>query len=80
MSDILINSVLTDALITLAYAFNEAGLNPPKKIEVDSSTFDKLLSESMMLYNIDSKKAVSEREFRLSDILLITERSFTSSD
>jgi hypothetical protein len=33
-----------------------------------------------MLYNIDSKKAVSEREFRLSDILLITEQSFTSSD
>jgi hypothetical protein len=27
------------------------------------------------LYNIDSKKAVSEREFRLSDIFLITEQS-----
>jgi hypothetical protein len=80
MSDILINSVLTDAVITLAHAFHEAGVNPPKKIEVDSSTFDKLLSESMMLYNIDSKKAISEREFRLSDILLISERSSTSSD
>ena len=39
MSDILINSVLTDALITLAQAFKEAGVNPPKKIEVDSPTF-----------------------------------------
>lgn len=75
MSDILINSVLTDALITLAQAFKEAGVNPPKKIEVDSPTFNKLLSEAMMLYNIDSKKAVSEREFRLSDIFLITEQS-----
>jgi hypothetical protein len=69
MSDILINSVLTDALITLAHAFKEAGVNPPKKIEVDSPTFDKLLSESMTLYNIDSKKAVTEREFRLSDTI-----------
>jgi hypothetical protein len=75
MSENLVNSVLTDALITLAHAFKEAGVNPPKKIEVDSPTFNKLLSEAMMLYNIDSKKAVSEREFRLSDIFLITEQT-----
>ena len=77
MSDNLFNSVLTDSLITLAHAFKEAGVNPPKKIEVDSPTFDKLLSESMTLYNIDSKKAVTEREFRLSDLFLITEQSST---
>ena len=81
MSENLVDSVLTDALITLAHAFKaqlpQAGVNPPKKIEVDSPTFDKLLSESMMLYNIDSKKAVTEREFRLSDLFLITEQSST---
>ena len=73
----IVNSVLTDSLITSAHAFKEAGVNPPKKIEVDSPTFAKLLSESMTLYNIDSKKAVTEREFRLSDLFLITEQSST---
>jgi hypothetical protein len=73
MSDNLARSVLTDALITLAHAFKEAGLNPPKKIQVDRPTFDKLLSESMALYNIDTKKAIAEREFSLSDIILIAE-------
>ena len=49
------SGILTDALITLANAFKEAGLNPPRKIEVDRPTFDKLLSESITLYNIDTK-------------------------
>ena len=45
----------------------------PSKIEVDSQTFDKLLAESMKLYNIDSKKAIVEREFSIADIITITE-------
>jgi len=80
MSDNLTRSLLTDALITLAHAFREAGLNPPKKILVDRPTFDKLLSESVALYSIDTKKAVSEREFSLSDIILIAEHSGTTQD
>ena len=62
MSDIA-RSVLTDALISLANTFKEAGSNPPKKIVVDKPTFDRLLSESMILYNIDTKKAISKHEF-----------------
>jgi len=73
MSDNLARSVLTDALITLANVFKEAGMNPPKKILVDKPTFDKLLAESMALYNIDTKKAIAEREFSLSDIMFIVE-------
>ena len=73
MSDNITRSVLTDELISLANVFKESGLNPPKKIIVDGPTFDRLISESMMLYNIDSKKAISEREFSLSDIMLIAE-------
>jgi len=66
-------SVLTDAVITLANVFKEAGYDPPSKIEVDSQTFDKLLAESMKLYNIDSKKAIVEREFSIADIITIAE-------
>ena len=77
MSDNLARSILTDALITLANVFKEAGMNPPKKILVDKPTFDKLLAESMAVYNIDTKKAISEREFSLSDIILIAEHSAT---
>ena len=73
MSDDIARNVLTDALITLANVFKEAGMNPPRKIEVDRPTFDKLLSESITLYNIDTKKAISEREFSLSDIILIAQ-------
>ena len=73
MSDNLARSILTDALITLANVFKEAGMNPPKKILVDKPTFDKLLAESMALYNIDTKKAIAEREFSLSDIMFIVE-------
>ena len=66
-------SVLTDAIISLANVFKEAGFNPPTKIEVDSQTFDKLLAESMKLYDIDSKKAIVERKFSIADIITITE-------
>jgi hypothetical protein len=66
-------SILTDAIISLAKVFKEAGCDPPTKIEVDSQTFDKLLAESMKLYNIDSKKAIVERKFSIADIITITE-------
>jgi hypothetical protein len=42
-------SILTDAIISLANVFKEAGCDPPTKIEVDSQTFDKLLADSMKL-------------------------------
>ena len=66
-------SVLTDAIISLANVFKEAGFDPPTKIQVDSQTFDKLLAESMKLYDIDSKKAIVERKFSIADIITITE-------
>ena len=66
-------SILTDAVITLANVFKEAGYDPPSKIEVDSQTFDKLLAESMKLYSIDSKKAIVEREFSIADIITVAE-------
>lgn len=53
-------------------------VEPTKEILVD-----KLLSESVALYSIDTKKAVSEREFSLSDIILIAdivEHSGTTQD
>jgi predicted RNA-binding Zn-ribbon protein involved in translation (DUF1610 family) len=43
------------------------------RIEVDQLTFDKLLTESLEIYNIDSKKAIKEREFSLSGITIIKE-------
>ena len=66
-------SILTDAVIALANVFKEAGYDPPSKIEVDSQTFDKLLAESMKLYNIDSKKAIVERKFSIANIITIAE-------
>ena len=66
-------SILTDAVITLANVFKEAGYDPPSKIEVDSQTFDKLLAESMKLYNINSKKAIVERKFSIADIITVAE-------
>jgi len=71
-------SILSDAIITLANAFKEAGYNPPSKIEVDSQTFDKLLAEAMQLYNIDSKKAIIERKLSIADIITIIESSDNS--
>ena len=64
---------MTDAVIALANVFTESGCNPPCKIEVDSQKFDKLLAESMKLYNINTKKAIVEREFSIADIITITE-------
>jgi hypothetical protein len=71
-------SILTDAIISLANVFKEAGFDPPTKIEVDSQTFDKLLAESMKLYDIDSKKAIVERKFSIADIITITEEQQSS--
>ena len=71
-------SILTDAIISLAKVFKEAGCDPPTKIEVDSQTFDKLLAESMKLYDIDSKKAIVERKFSIADIITITEEQQSS--
>jgi hypothetical protein len=45
------------------------------RIEVDQPTFDKLLAESVELYNIDSKKAITERDFSLSGITIIKEEA-----
>lgn len=64
----------------MANVFEEAGLNPPKKIEVDRPHFDKLLSESITLYNIDTKEAISERKFSISDLILIAEDRVTIED
>jgi hypothetical protein len=71
-------SVLTDAIISLANVFKEAGFDPPTKIQVDSQTFDKLLAESMKLYDIDSKKAIVERKSSIADIIAITEEQQSS--
>lgn len=57
----------------LANTFKQAGCNPPKKIEVDQLTFDKMLAESIRLYNIDTKKVIISRQFSLSNIIMITE-------
>jgi isopenicillin N synthase-like dioxygenase len=72
-------SVLTDTIIALANSFKENGFNPPVRIEVDQPTFDKLLTESLELYNIDSKKAIKEREFSLSGITIIKEEQGQTS-
>jgi hypothetical protein len=66
-------SILIDAVIMLADTFKQSGCNPPKKIEVDQLTFDKMLAESVKLYNIDAKKAIINRQFSLYNIIMITE-------
>src|SRR5919109_1425706 len=68
--DIATRSVLTDTIIALANSFKENGFNPPVRIEVDQLTFNKLLAESVGLYNINSKKAITEHEFPLSGITI----------
>jgi hypothetical protein len=72
-------SILTDAVISLANTFKEAGSNPPIMIQVDKNTFDKLLAESVKLYNIDTKKAITERKFSLVDIIMIAEEQSIKS-
>jgi hypothetical protein len=72
-------SILTDSIIALANNFKEAGYNPPTKIEVDSLTFNKMLSEAAELYTLDSKQAIVNKEFSLSGIITIAEPKPSSS-
>jgi hypothetical protein len=58
----------------LANYFKEHGFNPPTSIEVDNIAFEKILAESAELYNIDSKKAITEHEFSISDVITIKEQ------
>jgi hypothetical protein len=75
MSENIINrSVLTDGILALANYFREHGFNPPISILVDKLAFEKLLSESAELYNIDSKKAITKHEFSISDMIVIKEQ------
>jgi hypothetical protein len=75
MSENIINkSVLTDGIIALENYFKEHGFNPPISIEVDKLAFEKILSESAELYNIDSKKAITEHEFSISKVINIREQ------
>jgi hypothetical protein len=66
-------SVLTDGILALANYFKEHGFNPPISIEVDKLAFQKILAESAELYNIDSKKAITEHKFSISEVILIKE-------
>jgi hypothetical protein len=72
-------SILTDSIITLANNFKEVGYNPPTRIEVDSLTFNKILAEAAELYALDSKQAIVNKEFSLSDITTIAESRPSSS-
>ena len=72
-------SILTDSIITLANNFKEVGYNPPTRIEVDSLTFNKILAEAAELYTLDSKQAIVNEEFSLSDITTIGESRSSSS-
>jgi hypothetical protein len=71
--NIIDRSVLTDGILALANYFKEHGFNPPISIEVDKSAFHKILAESTELYNIDSKKAITEHEFSISEVIVIKE-------
>ena len=74
MSDNVINrTVLTDGIFALANYFREQGFNPPTSIVVDKLTFEKILSESAELYNIDSREAIVKHEFSISDMIVIKE-------
>jgi hypothetical protein len=78
MSENIINkSVLIDGIIALANYFKEHGFNPPISIEVDNIAFEKILTESAELYNIDSKKAITEHEFSISDVVTIKEQQIS---
>jgi hypothetical protein len=66
-------SVLTDGILALANYFKEHGFNPPISIEVEKLAFQKILAESAELYNIDSKKAITEHKFSISEVILIKE-------
>ncbi|MDW0281782.1 MAG: hypothetical protein QN720_04715, partial [Nitrososphaeraceae archaeon] len=66
--NIIDRSVLTDGILALANYFKEHGFTPPISIEVDKLAFQKILAESAELYNIDSKKAITEHEFSISEV------------
>jgi hypothetical protein len=75
ISENIINkSVLMDGILALANYFREHGFNPPISIGVDKLAFEKILSESAELYNIDSKKAIAKHEFSISDMIVIKEQ------
>ena len=75
MSENIINrSVLTDGILALSNYFGEHGFNPPISITVDRLAFEKILSESAELYNIDSKKAITKHRFSISGIIVIKEQ------
>ena len=71
--NIIDKSVLTDGILALANYFKEHGFTPPISIEVDKLAFQKILAESAELYNIDSKKAITEHEFSISEVISIKE-------
>jgi hypothetical protein len=71
--NIIDRSVLTDGILALANYFKEHGFNPPISIEVEKLAFQKILAESAELYNIDSKKAITEHKFSISEVILIKE-------
>jgi hypothetical protein len=52
--------------------FQAIWLQSSKKIEVDQPTFDKVLGESVKLFNIDAKRRFSS-QFSLADLIIITE-------
>jgi hypothetical protein len=72
--------VLTDALILLVNTFKENGFSPPIYVVVKQVTFDKILAESAELYNLDSKRAIREREFSLAGIIRIKEEKQKSGN
>ena len=71
--NIIDRSVLTDGILALANYFKEHGFTPPISIEVDKLAFQKILAESAELYNIDSKKAITEHKFSISEVISIKE-------
>jgi hypothetical protein len=75
MSESVINrTVLTDGILALANYFRDHGFNPPISIMVDKLAFEKILSESAKLYNIDGEKAIAKHEFSISDMIAIKEQ------
>ena len=49
-------------------------------VVVKQVTFDKILAESAELYNLDSKRAIREREFSLAGIIRIKEEKQKSGN
>ena len=65
MAENIINkSVLTDGILALSNYFKEHGYK---------LAFEKILAESAELYNVDSKRAITEHQFSISGIITIKE-------